>query len=194
MAATVTARPAPAVLPDVLCAGLDIVFCGTAAGAASARRGAYYAGPGNAFWPTLFCVGLTPRQLAPEEFRKVVGCGLGLTDMAKDVSGSDRDLPAGSFDAGRLERAVRRHRPAILAFTSKRAAAEYFGCPVAYGLQPTGIGTTRVFVLPSPSGAARAHWDESWWRELARLKARLRRSAAKTRGRPAPAARLRPIR
>ena len=190
MAAAVTARP---VLPDVLCDGLDIVFCGTAAGAASARRGAYYAGPGNAFWPTLFRVGLTPRQLAPEEFRTVLRCGLGLTDMAKAVSGSDRDLPNGSFDAGRLERAVRRHRPAILAFTSKRAAAEYFGCPVAYGPQPAGIGATRVFVLPSPSGAARAHWDESWWRELARMKTSLRQRAAKNRERPTPAVQLRRI-
>jgi TDG/mug DNA glycosylase family protein len=194
MAATVTARPARPVLPDVLRTGLDIVFCGTAAGAASARRGAYYAGPGNAFWPTLFRVGLTPRQLAPEEFRTVVRCGLGLTDMAKAVSGNDHELPTGSFDAGRLERAVRRYRPAILAFTSKRAAAEYFGCPVAYGPQPMGIGATAVFVLPSPSGAARAHWDESWWQELARLKTRRRQPAAKTRGRPAPAVHLRPIR
>lgn len=194
MAATVTARPARPVLPDVLRTGLDIVFCGTAAGAASARRGAYYAGPGNAFWPTLFRVGLTTRQLAPEEFRTLVRCGLGLTDMAKAVSGNDRELPAGSFDAGRLERAVRRHRPAILAFTSKRAAAEYYGCPVAYGLQQTGIGATKVFVLPSPSGAARGHWDESRWQELARLKTRLRQPAARTRGRPAPAAQLRPIR
>jgi G:T/U-mismatch repair DNA glycosylase len=41
------------VLPDLLRPGLRIVFCGTAAGTASARAGAYYAGPGNAFWPTL---------------------------------------------------------------------------------------------------------------------------------------------
>ncbi len=47
------------VLPDLLAPDLDIVFCGTAVGTASARRGAYYAGPGNAFWPTLFKVGLS---------------------------------------------------------------------------------------------------------------------------------------
>jgi len=39
------------VLPDVLTPGLQVVFCGTAAGTASAKRGAYYAGPGNQFWP-----------------------------------------------------------------------------------------------------------------------------------------------
>ena len=40
-------------LPDVLPPGLAVVICGTAAGTASARAGAYYAGPGNAFWATL---------------------------------------------------------------------------------------------------------------------------------------------
>lgn len=41
------------ILPDVIEPGLRIVFCGTAAGAKSAAVGAYYAGPGNAFWATL---------------------------------------------------------------------------------------------------------------------------------------------
>jgi TDG/mug DNA glycosylase family protein len=165
-----TSRGTRQVLPDVLRPGLDIVFCGTAAGAASARRRAYYAGPGNAFWPTLFRIGLTPRLVAPEEFRTIVRYGLGLTDMAKAVSGNDRDLPPGSFDPGRLEGAIRRYRPALLAFTSKRAAVEFLRQPVAYGVQPTAVGTTRVFVLPSPSGAARGHWDESYWLALARLR------------------------
>jgi TDG/mug DNA glycosylase family protein len=160
-----------AVLPDVLAPGLDIVFCGTAASAASARRGAYYAGPGNAFWPTLHRVGLTPRQLAPEEFRTVIRYSLGLTDMAKHASGNDRELPRDSFDPGRLGQAVRSCRPAILAFTSKRAASACLGARPGYGLQNRTIGSTLIFVLPSPSGAARGHWDESHWWALARLRA-----------------------
>nr|HQT26871.1 mismatch-specific DNA-glycosylase [Burkholderiales bacterium] len=56
------------VLPDVLAPDLAVVFCGSAVGAASARRRAYYAGPGNAFWPTLARVGFTPCQLTPDEY------------------------------------------------------------------------------------------------------------------------------
>lgn len=166
-------RPARHVLPDVLAAGLGVVFCGTAAGAASARRGAYYAGPGNAFWPTLHRVGLTPRQLEPEEYRSVVAWGIGLTDLAKTASGSDRDIDAACYDRERLRRLVARHRPAVLAFTSKRAALEFLGRRAACGLQPDRLGTTRLFVLPSPSGAARGHWDEAPWHDLARLRSRL---------------------
>ncbi len=55
--------PMTHVLLDLLRPGLRVVFCGTAAGAVSAAKGAYYAGPGNRFWPMLAKTGLTPRQL-----------------------------------------------------------------------------------------------------------------------------------
>jgi len=56
------------VLPDILRPGMRVVFCGTAAGTAFARAGAYYAGPGNAFWATLHSTGLTPVRFSPAEF------------------------------------------------------------------------------------------------------------------------------
>ena len=158
------------VLPDLLAPNLGIVFCGTAVGTASARRGAYYAGPGNAFWPTLFKVGLTPRLFASEEYRDLKRYGLGLTDLAKSVSGADSSLSAHHFDCARLRRTVLKYRPRVLAFTSKRAAREFVGHPVGYGALREKIGDTTLFVLPSPSGAARRHWSAAPWRELARLR------------------------
>jgi TDG/mug DNA glycosylase family protein len=41
---------------------------------------------------------------------------------------------------------------------------------VDYGLMDEKIGDTALFVLPSPSGAARRFWDKKPWRELARLR------------------------
>jgi TDG/mug DNA glycosylase family protein len=158
------------ILPDVLAPGLVIVFCGTAAGTASARRKAYYAGPGNAFWPTLFEVGLTPRRLEPEEYASVRSLGLGLTDLAKQVSGADRTLLREHFDRGSLLEKIGRYRPRILAFTSKRAAEECLGHAVRYGLLPDQIRQTRLVVLPSPSGAARRYWDVGPWHDLARMR------------------------
>lgn len=157
------------VLPDVLAPGLRIVFCGTAAGAESARQRAYYAGPGNRFWPTLHEVGLTPERLAPAQYASILPYGLGLTDLAKHVAGADAVLRAAHFDVEGLCEKVLRFQPRFLAFTSKRAAGEFLGRDVAYGLQPEVIGETRLFVLPSPSGAARGYWAVEPWRELARL-------------------------
>ncbi len=115
------------VLPDVLVPDLRIVFCGTAVGTASAQRMAYYAGPGNAFWRTLFEVGLTPRLLAPAQYATMPQFGLGLTDLAKTVSGSDTTLLQEHFDRDGLAAKMRHFRPKILAFTSKRAGEEFIG-------------------------------------------------------------------
>jgi TDG/mug DNA glycosylase family protein len=155
------------VLPDVLAPGLRVVFCGSAAGAVSARRGAYYAGPGNKFWPMLAAIGLTPRELRPEEFRELPRYGLGLTDICKKASGADADLPAHDDDAEALSAKIRRFRPRILAFVGKRPAAAYLGRRVDYGWQSERCGPTCIYVLPSPSGRARAFWNENPWRALA---------------------------
>jgi TDG/mug DNA glycosylase family protein len=159
------------VLPDVLAPDLDILFCGTAAGTASARLRAYYAGPGNAFWRTLHEVGLIPVALRPQEFARCIEWRIGFTDLAKHVFGSDNVLESTHFDGARLCRLILEYRPRMLAFTSKRAAGEFLGRPVAYGLLAETIGSARCFVLPSPSGAARRYWNPHHWRELARLRA-----------------------
>ena len=155
------------ILPDVLEPGLKVVFCGTAASNVSAAVGAYYAGPGNAFWPTLYAVGLTPRLLAPAEFRTVTRYGLGLTDLVKHESGVDAQLSPGAFDVPALRDKLAVFRPQSLAFTSKTAAQAFYGRRVAYGWQPQPVAGARVMVLPSPSGAARRYWDIGPWQALA---------------------------
>ncbi len=160
------AKTAAPTLPDVLAPGLRVVFCGTAAGDASAAAGAYYAGPGNRFWETLYTSGLTPRRFAPAEFRELAALGIGLTDLAKQTSGADSTLRSEDFDADGLRERIRQHAPQVVAFTSKRAAEVALRRPVDYGWQGEDFGGAKVFVLPSPSGAARGFWDESYWQQL----------------------------
>ena len=156
-----------AVLPDVLEHGLRVVFCGTAVGEASARVGAYYAGPGNQFWSVLWRVGLTPRRLAPSEFRELPLHGIGLSDLVKARAGGDAVLSADDFYTQSLTDKIRQFAPMILAFNGKKAAETFLGRAVSYGLQDEKIGQTILFVLPSTSGAARGYWDESHWEALA---------------------------
>lgn len=153
-------------LPDVLTSGLDVVFCGSAVGTRSALAGAYYAGPGNRFWGMLFRTGLTDRQLDPGEYREVLRYGIGLTDVVKRRAGNDDQLRAEDFDPVGLRLKIEPLQPAILAFNGKRAAGSLLGTGVAYGEQETRIGRTRVWILPSTSGAARRYWDEGIWEEL----------------------------
>lgn len=159
-------RKADHVLPDVLQPGLALVFCGTAAGKRSAAEQAYYAHPGNLFWRALHEAGITSRLFAPAEFSLLPQFGIGLTDLAKRHSGNDDELPPGAFDVPALRTKIMRYAPRLLAFTSKNAARAALGRSVSYGLQDEGIGGTRLFVLPSPSGQARGHWDVAPWRAL----------------------------
>ena len=122
------------ILPDVLAVGLDVVFCGSAAGTRSASAGAYYAGPGNRFWPTLFSIGLMPEQIRPANFRHVVRYGIGLTDLAKKASGSDASLSTSDYDGPSLRKKIGANAPRLLAFNGKRAASLFLQRPVQYGV------------------------------------------------------------
>jgi len=157
-------------LNDVLAAGLKLVVCGTAAGAESASRGEYYAGPTNKFWSVLSDVGLTPRRLEPSEFKELLSYGIGLTDVAKGQAGSDASIDFKKSDPASLRAKILKYRPAILAFNGKKAAQIFLKQrSVEFGLQSIQVAETRLFVAPSTSGAANGYWDAGIWRNLAEM-------------------------
>jgi TDG/mug DNA glycosylase family protein len=156
-------------VPDLLDSNLRLVLCGTAPSRASAMRRAYYAKPGNRFWPTLHEVGLTPTLLAPEEYPQLLQWQIGLTDLCKVHSGVDADLPSDAFDIPAFRRKLAKFRPRCVAFTSKNAAAAFLGFRPDYGWQDASlVSDTRFFVLCSPSGLATRFFDIGIWRQLAR--------------------------
>jgi double-stranded uracil-DNA glycosylase len=170
-ASTTTGAPAAHKLPDLLAPDLRVVFVGTAAGKRAAATGNYYAGHGNRFWPTLFEIGLTLRRFAPCEFRDLLRLGIGLTDMSKLGSGMDHEIAGHEFDPDRFEGTVRHYHPRAIAFTSKKAASIWLRrsrtLTIAYGRQSRAAPDfPEVFILPSPSGAARSSWSIAPWQEL----------------------------
>jgi len=178
---TMTERPAasgqsPAVegegylVPDVLREGLTLVLVGTAPSKISARARAYYANPENKFWRVLAQTGLTPQQLAPQEYPRLPEYGIGLTDVAKRHSGVDAALPGDAWAPEELREKLRRSRPAIVAFTSKRGASETLGVPTGklpYGPQLLPLEGAEVWVLPSTSPLGHSHFRLEPWQALA---------------------------
>lgn len=163
------------VLPDMLRPGLAVVFCGTAVSSASAKASAYYAGPGNKFWPMLGRTGLTPHVLAPREYPRLLEYGIGLTDLAKGAAGGDASLSQSDFDVKAFVEKIALHVPAIVAFNGKTAAKFALGVKqVEYGLQRHPLAKSVVWVLPSTSGAANGAWDEAHWFAIARAVRELR--------------------
>jgi double-stranded uracil-DNA glycosylase len=158
------------ILPDILAKNLKLVFCGTAASNKSAQVAAYYAFGQNQFWPSLYKIGLTPRQFKPGEFRDLLALGIGLTDLAKEKHGMDKVLVKSDYALESFTKNILDFQPTFLAFTSKQAASVYFKRgtgQISYGLQTESIGVTRLWVLTSPSSAARSYWDIAVWQALA---------------------------
>jgi len=168
-------------VPDLLAPGLDLVFCGTAPSPASFKARAYYANPGNSFWPTLHAVGLIPERFTPQRYPELLAYRIGLTDLNKTEIGSDHELTPAAMDAGSLHAKLRKYRPAAVAFTSKNAASLALGIKLpAYGRQVELLEGAVVFVLASPSGRARSFWTIAPWKQAAAfvLERRRRRERA----------------
>lgn len=161
---------APDVLPDVLRTSLRVVLCGSAVGTASAKAGAYYAHKQNRFWKILHDTGLTPALLSPRQYRELLQYGIGLTDFVKTHSGMDHQIPLSKLaeeSRTRLRASMMKFRPAFLAFTSKTAGQRFLGGQRDYGEQTERIGATRIWILPSTSGAANGSWRPEVWHRFA---------------------------
>lgn len=148
------------VLPDYLADSLRVVFCGTAAGKASANQGHYYSGSGNEFWIALHTSGIVPIPLNPTIDYRVLEFGVGLSDLAKGVAAaSDRGLRS-KYDVRAFMQKIERYRPEWVAFHGKEAAkavsrAVGKGAEIALGEQSWTVESSKVFVVPNMSGANR---------------------------------------
>ena len=170
-----TARDAT--IPDVLAGGLRVVFAGINPGLYSAATGHHFARPGNRFWPTLHRSGFTPRQFRPDEQDQLLALGLGITNVAPRATARAAELTAAELREGALalQEKMARLRPQWLAVLGVTVYRTAFGHPDAVvGPQAAGIGPTRLWVLPNPSGL-NAHWTPA---ALAGEFARLRDQAS----------------
>jgi len=160
------------VLQDLLKPNLVVVFCGTAVSKDSAKKGAYYAGPGNMFYPTLYKVGLTPNLIAPNDYKDLLKHNVGLTDLVKHASGNDNEITKRDFDVKNFISKILKHQPKVVCFNGKKAAAEFMGTKtkyISYGLIAGTIGETKLYCAPSTSGSARRFWDERYWLGLKKM-------------------------
>ncbi|MFD9116206.1 G/U mismatch-specific DNA glycosylase [Streptomyces bottropensis] len=161
-------------MPDVTADGLRVLFCGINPGLMTAASGHHFARPGNRFWPVLHLSGFTPRLLKPSEQGELPSYGLGITNVVARATARADELTAQEYvEGGRLLTAkVERLRPRWLAVVGVSAYRAAFGDrKAAVGPQERTIGTSRVWVLPNPSGL-NAHWTAATMaEEFRRLRA-----------------------
>lgn len=154
-------RTIPDVLPGDDDPPLRVLFCGINPGLVSALTGHHFARPGNRFWPALHGAGFTPRLLRPAEQDELRGLGLGITNLVARATARADELTPAELRAGgeRLRELVATACPRWLAVVGVTAYRTAFDVPRAtVGPQDVRFGSTRVWVLPNPSGL-NAHWQ-----------------------------------
>jgi double-stranded uracil-DNA glycosylase len=170
------AKPVEALsLPDKIPKGAHTIFVGVNPGVRSARIGHYYAGHSNYFWKLLFNSGLWPRKLTTEDDDSVTTGGFGFTDTCKRPTPGTGALKRIDFAESKnhVTQVVKAYNPKLIVFVSKTAVRAFLGShtrPVAYGVQLWRIEDSRVFVVPSTSGASLGdtsyHLKLKWFRKL----------------------------
>jgi TDG/mug DNA glycosylase family protein len=121
----------------------------------SAAVGLHFANRTNRFWRVLHLAGFTGRQLEPEEARLLLDYGYGITSAVARPTVSATDLTRADYIAALpiFRRKIANYRPRYLAFLGKPACSVFLNQrDLSWGLQPTTLGGSAVWVLPSPSG------------------------------------------
>jgi TDG/mug DNA glycosylase family protein len=145
----------PIGLTDVISTSLNVVFCGINPGMRSAAVGLPFANRTNRFWRVLHLAGFTARQLEPKEAPLLLDYGCGLTSAVARPTVSATHLRRADYIAARpaFERKIAKYRPRYLAFLGKPAVSVFLNeRNISWGLQPTQLGGSAVWVLPNPSG------------------------------------------
>ena len=139
-------------LPDTVGPGMRLLVCGLNPSLHAADAGVGFVTPGNRFWLAAISAGIVSCDRDPRH--ALVEHGIGMTDLVKRATSRAADLTRAEYHGG-LERIVRVCgwlRPAAVCFVGLagwRAAADR---KAVAGWQPTRLGDTPVYVMPSTSG------------------------------------------
>ncbi|CUR61173.1 G/U mismatch-specific uracil-DNA glycosylase [metagenome] len=151
-------------VPDLLPARdqpLLLLFVGINPGLWTAATQTHFAHPGNRFYPALLQAGILTAPVdqaagMTEEDRDALRRrGIGITNVAPRATARADELTPDELREGgqRLRRLVADRRPRVVAVagvTAYRAAFDQRRAKA--GEQPERWGTSRVFVVPNPSG------------------------------------------
>jgi TDG/mug DNA glycosylase family protein len=160
-------------IPDVIGPRLKVLFCGINPGLWSGATGYHFAHPGNRFWNALHASGFTQERLQPDDERRLLAAGAGITNIVDVTTRTAAELDARQLEQGaeELERKVREHQPQTVAFLGLGAYRTAFGRKNAeIGRQQETIAHAPVWVLPNPSGLQAHYPFERLVEELAALR------------------------
>ncbi len=163
--------------PDILVKGLDVIFCGLNPAASAAAAGHNFSNRNNRFWTALHLAGFTDVRLEPENERRLLEYGCGITAVVRRPTKRADEVTADEFKQSRhgFETKMRYYAPRSIAFLGKRGWATMMDRPdVDWGRQTIKFAGTVVWILPNPSGLNRGFTLEDLVRAYSELRIALR--------------------
>ena len=143
-------------LRDRVKPGVRILFVGINPGMRSEAIGHHFAGYSNRFWKLLYDARIVSEPIGAEDDDRLPEWGLGITNLVPRATPGIDTLGADEYVAGlrTLRRKVRRWQPEVVAFVGVSLYRFIFAKKgvITLGLQADAFESTRVFVLPNPSG------------------------------------------
>jgi double-stranded uracil-DNA glycosylase len=144
--------------PDILAMGLDVIFCGLNPASSAAAAGHNFSNGTNRFWTVLHLAGFTGVRLQPQDERRLLEYGCGITAVVRRPTKSAAEVSPKEFRETRLgfEAKMRHYAPRSIAFLGKRALSTMIGRrDLEWGRLPTEFAGTMAWILPNPSGLNR---------------------------------------
>lgn len=160
---------------DIIAPNLKILFIGYNPGVRSAETGHHFAGYSNRFWKLLNAAGFTPVQLKPEEDRRMLQYGYGITNIVARPSRTAAEITKDEYRAGRLmlREKLELYKPFFACYAGIGVYREFSQAKtLVCGLQEKSVAAgVRDYVVPSPSGLNRMLFSEQlkYYQELYKL-------------------------
>ena len=159
--------------PDILARGLDVVFCGINPALSAVAAGHNFSHRSNRFWPVLHLSGFTDVCLKPEDERRLLEYGYGITGVVRRPTAQAHEVSPEEFRQARLalEAKMRRNAPRCIAFLGKHAFSIMMGEPdVAWGPHRSEFVGALAWILPNPSGRNRSFTFDALVRAYSELR------------------------
>jgi TDG/mug DNA glycosylase family protein len=145
--------------PDILSKNLEVIFCGLNPATSAAVAGHNFSNGSNRFWRVLHLAGFTEVPLQPQEERRLLQYGCGITAVVRRPPRRALEVASEEFSQARrgFKAKIRKYAPHSIAFLGKRAFSIMTDQPeVPWGRQPLNFAGTMSWILPNPSGLNRS--------------------------------------
>jgi double-stranded uracil-DNA glycosylase len=100
-----------------------VIFCGLNPASSAVIAGHNFSNPSNRFWPVLHLAGFTDLRLQPQDERRLLEYGCGITAVVRRPTRKAAEVSPKEFKRARtgFEAKMRSYAPRSIAFLGKRA-------------------------------------------------------------------------